>query len=234
MNDIDYALPIALQLLGGTFAAPLGGRGWLGRLDSAAYEAWVFCERAPKPVTLFGGPLEALTRTTPASLLACYVPFLLYCALMGAAWSSLPPFLVGLLAWGLLEYCFHRFLFHRRPTTNLGAFVHFCLHGIHHHCPMDAHRLLMPPFLGLSVALAALLALGAVLQQRSAYAAVGGGALGYLVYDLSAWRGGGSGGGGGAARALVRQRRAALRLIREQRARREQRCRCVQIGRAHV
>ena len=189
MIGIDYALAVAPQLLGGAFAAPLGGSGWLGRLDSAAYETWVFGERAPKPVILFGGPLEPLTRTTPASLLACYVPFLVYCAVMGAGgWSSLPPFLTGLLAWGLVEYLFHRFIFHHRPTTNLEAFVHFCLHGIHHHCPMDAHRLLMPPFLGLSVALAALLGLGAVLPQQRAYAAVGGSALGYLVYDLSEWR----------------------------------------------
>ena len=182
---MDYALPLAPQLLGGAFGLPSrAGRGWLGRVDTAAYEAWVFSERAAKPIVLFGGPLEALTRTTPALLLACWAPFILYCALGGKGGLSLPRAALGVLAWSLMEYAFHRFVFHARATTNLAVFAHFCLHGVHHHCPLDNLRLLMPPFLGLSVALAAL-ALAALARLQHAHSYVCGGAVGYVFYDLS-------------------------------------------------
>jgi hypothetical protein len=182
---MDYALPLAPQLLGGAFGLPSrAGRGWLGRVNTAAYEACVFSERAAKPIVLFGGPLEALTRTTPALLLACWAPFILYCALGGKGGLSLPRAALGVLAWSLMEYAFHRFVFHARATTNLAVFAHFCLHGVHHHCPLDNLRLLMPPFLGLSVALAAL-ALAALARLQHAHSYVCGGAVGYVFYDLS-------------------------------------------------
>ena len=79
---------------------------------------------------------------------------------------------------------FHRFIFHCRPTTNLGACLHFVLHGIHHRYPTDAYRLVFPPILGLPLAMASYLCARAALGVDAALCAVGGVSLGYLCYDL--------------------------------------------------
>ncbi|KAI0065255.1 fatty acid-2 hydroxylase [Artomyces pyxidatus] len=59
-------------------------------------------------------------------------------------------FLFGNLVWTILEYGFHRFLFHvdyYLPDTPLFLTLHFTMHGIHHYLPMDRLRLVMPPVL---------------------------------------------------------------------------------------
>ena len=49
--------------------------------------------------------------------------------------GGLPPaaaaalVVVGIVAWQLIEYSIHRWLFHLRPTQPLGIFLHFLLHG---------------------------------------------------------------------------------------------------------
>ncbi|KIM33747.1 hypothetical protein M408DRAFT_325354 [Serendipita vermifera MAFF 305830] len=67
------------------------------------------------------------------------------------AWSlSFASFLLGNLVWTLLEYGFHRFLFHvDRLLPDRSAFItlHFLMHGIHHYLPMDKLRLVMPPIM---------------------------------------------------------------------------------------
>jgi 4-hydroxysphinganine ceramide fatty acyl 2-hydroxylase len=65
------------------------------------------------------------------------------------AWSlAFVCFGIGNLTWTLLEYGFHRFLFHvDRILPDHPAFLtlHFLMHGIHHYLPMDRLRLVMPP-----------------------------------------------------------------------------------------
>ena len=49
-------------------------------------------------------------------------------------------FMFGNFVWTLLEYGFHRFLFHIDeflPDTPAFLTLHFLLHGIHHYMPMD-------------------------------------------------------------------------------------------------
>ena len=49
-------------------------------------------------------------------------------------------FFLGNFIWTLLEYGFHRFLFHIDevlPDTPLFLTLHFLMHGIHHYMPMD-------------------------------------------------------------------------------------------------
>lgn len=62
-------------------------------------------------------------------------------AVSSRAWSlAFACFLVGNLAWTLLEYGFHRFLFHvDRLLPDMPAFLtlHFLMHGVHHYLPMD-------------------------------------------------------------------------------------------------
>ncbi len=35
----------------------------------------------------------------------------------------------GVVAWRLVEYCIHRFLFHAQPHAGWGIFLHFLFHG---------------------------------------------------------------------------------------------------------
>ncbi|KAI0659329.1 oxidoreductase [Cubamyces menziesii] len=61
---------------------------------------------------------------------------------------ALPCFLFGNLVWTILEYIFHRFLFHidaLLPDHPAALTIHFLMHGIHHYLPMDRLRLVMPP-----------------------------------------------------------------------------------------
>lgn len=63
---------------------------------------------------------------------------------LGICWS------VGMFLWTLLEYGFHRCLFHvdeKLPDKNWALLLHFLLHGVHHYLPMDGMRLVMPPTL---------------------------------------------------------------------------------------
>lgn len=57
------------------------------------------------------------------------------------AWSlTFACFLLGNLIWTLLEYGFHRFLFHvdgLLPDMPAFLTLHFLMHGVHHYVPMD-------------------------------------------------------------------------------------------------
>lgn len=63
--------------------------------------------------------------------------------------------IMGIVSWGLAEYCLHRFVFHGEDTWMknikcngpIYAF-HFMIHGVHHAFPQDAMRLVFPPALG--------------------------------------------------------------------------------------
>jgi len=64
--------------------------------------------------------------------------------------QTLVCFFVGNLVWTLLEYFFHRFLFHVDawlPDHPYFLTLHFLMHGVHHYLPMDRLRLVMPPAL---------------------------------------------------------------------------------------
>ena len=53
---------------------------------------------------------------------------------------AVPSFFLGNLVWTLLEYIFHRFLFHidaLLPDHPYALMIHFLMHGIHHYIPMD-------------------------------------------------------------------------------------------------
>lgn len=56
--------------------------------------------------------------------------------------KTLACFLVGNLIWTLLEYLFHRFLFHidyLLPDRPAFLTLHFLMHGVHHYLPMDRY-----------------------------------------------------------------------------------------------
>lgn len=58
--------------------------------------------------------------------------------------TSLMCFLTGNVLWTILEYTFHRFLFHvdgLLPDTPFFLMLHFLLHGIHHYLPVRSASL---------------------------------------------------------------------------------------------
>ena len=69
----------------------------------------------------------------------------------GGVWRWMRAFgrclawVAGYWFWGVLEYAFHRFAFHRAPTSRIGITLHFLMHGCHHKAPADAGRLVFPP-----------------------------------------------------------------------------------------
>ena len=57
---------------------------------------------------------------------------------------TVPLFLAGILAFTLIEYVMHRFLFHLPPKTKKAEKFAYTIHGVHHDYPKDKDRLAMP------------------------------------------------------------------------------------------
>jgi dihydroceramide fatty acyl 2-hydroxylase len=91
---------------------------------------------------------------------------------------------LGIVLWQGIEYSLHRFLFHLHPTTPIGIFLHFLVHGCHHKYPMDVERLVFPPIPASWIVAIVYSAVYAVAPTSATAAAVFGGImLGYVAYD---------------------------------------------------
>ncbi|MBH8559958.1 sterol desaturase family protein [Hymenobacter negativus] len=66
--------------------------------------------------------------------------------------AALGLFLVGLLAFTLVEYLVHRYVYHIPATTPGRAKFQYTMHGVHHEYPKDKTRLAMPPIITVFVA----------------------------------------------------------------------------------
>ena len=56
--------------------------------------------------------------------------------------KTLLCFFSGNIIWTILEYVFHRFLFHvdyYLPDRPMFLMLHFLIHGVHHYLPMDRY-----------------------------------------------------------------------------------------------
>lgn len=98
---------------------------------------------------------------------------------------------VGLLTWTLLEYGLHRWIFHMDHwffDARWLRVVHFTIHGVHHKCPTDKLRLVMPVVPAAAIAWAihscAWPLLGPVLGLHVYQAWFGSVVLGYIMYDM--------------------------------------------------
>lgn len=102
--------------------------------------------------------IERLTRThiaIPITLFILYSGGLLYWSVVNTAIAPLTTvalFFVGLLAFSLIEYLMHRFLFHMSLTTAFRRKMQYLMHGVHHEFPKDKDRLAMPPLASLTIA----------------------------------------------------------------------------------
>ncbi|KAI8349191.1 hypothetical protein EDC96DRAFT_577954 [Choanephora cucurbitarum] len=137
--------------------------------------------------------MDVLTRTHWYTVPTLWLPFVCYqiWKSMHAPYFSietaLKGFGLGVLFWTFFEYMLHRFLFHLDdllPDHPLALLVHFTLHGIHHHMPMDRLRLVMPPVLTVILSVPVFKLAHALFYPAFAYAFVGGAFFGYVCYDM--------------------------------------------------
>lgn len=107
---------------------------------------------------MFNNPfLERLTRTHVA------VPVSLFIIISGAIliWGNINEtmaiaslitlFLSGWLAFTLVEYLVHKYVFHMSTDTKAREDLQYKFHGIHHDYPKDKDRLAMPPVMSLTI-----------------------------------------------------------------------------------
>ncbi|KAJ3798932.1 oxidoreductase [Lentinula aff. detonsa] len=151
---------------------------WYSNFSKAYYLRQVHQPRHLKDSARLFGPeyLEVFTKAKWYVVPILWVPIAFYLFLRSALQftTPLPPFMVdptlplsalvnlsansvlktlicffiGNIVWTLLEYIFHRFLFHvdyYLPDKPIFLLIHFLLHGVHHYVPMDRLRLVMPP-----------------------------------------------------------------------------------------
>jgi dihydroceramide fatty acyl 2-hydroxylase len=94
--------------------------------------------------------LERFSRIHPATVFVVWIPFALFFLTRSALRHDVGvtgiagAFLGGLFTWTFAEYVLHRWVFHWTNETAWGKRVHFLLHGVHHQCPKDSDRLVMP------------------------------------------------------------------------------------------
>ena len=148
-------------------------------------------KKAPKAATcrMFETPfIEWFSRIHPVTPFLFWVPVL---ALM--SWWSLRADLAGgwfaalvvagWLAWSLAEYLLHRYVFHYIGPQSWKRRFHFIFHGVHHDYPQDAHRLVFPLGVSITIGLVFYLAMNAAVGQLYASALFVGFGGGYLLYD---------------------------------------------------
>lgn len=103
---------------------------------------------------IFDNPiLEKLTRThiaIPITILNAAALVVLYWGLFKIGLGIVETiilFLAGFLAFTLIEYLIHKYVFHMLPNTKLKADIQYKVHGVHHDYPKDKDRLAMPPIM---------------------------------------------------------------------------------------
>jgi len=104
--------------------------------------------------------LEKLTRThiaAPLIVFSIISTGLIIYGLNESYISSItvvPLFILGFIAFTLVEYFLHRFIFHLKPTGKASEKFAYAVHGVHHEYPKDKDRLAMPIPLALVLATA--------------------------------------------------------------------------------
>ncbi len=131
--------------------------------------------------------IERLTRThiaIPITLFSIYSGCLLYWNITNTSLSlvtSVSLFFIGLLAFSLVEYLMHRYLFHMEIYTETRKKMQYIMHGVHHDFPRDKDRLAMPPLASLTIA-TLLLFLFRLIMQDYVFAFLPGFLIGYAAY----------------------------------------------------
>lgn len=137
---------------------------------------------------LFENPvLEKLSRThiaVPLVIFFSYAAGLLYWSITYTSLSvgiTVLMFFVGLLAFTLVEYLIHRYVFHMDASTERRAKMQYTMHGVHHEFPKDKDRLAMPPLLSVTLATILLIVFRLVLGDF-VFSFLPGFLVGYAAY----------------------------------------------------
>ncbi len=133
--------------------------------------------------------LEMFTHVHWSVPLIIYIPVVAYLLYRAAGAPGLPLttgallLAAGIFVWTLTEYLLHRFVFHYEPTSTVGKYLHFMMHGVHHEYPNDSKRLVMPP--SVSIPLAALFYVLFLVVVGAPYNLpfFAGFLIGYMLYD---------------------------------------------------
>lgn len=133
--------------------------------------------------------LEACSKTPWWVVPLLWLPFFTACFVhswqhLGVAVEGVVAWLlVGTVAWQLLEYLIHRFIFHAKFESYWGITFHFLFHGCHHKYPMDPLRLVFPPVPASAVMAVVYVTLHALLLRHQALPLFAGMGYGYVAYD---------------------------------------------------
>ncbi|KAF9167535.1 fatty acid alpha-hydroxylase [Actinomortierella ambigua] len=193
LKPTDLVADKKIQFL--DLSQPLLWQLWKANYSKAFYLEQVHIPRhLSGPARIFGSPyLEVFTKTPWWAIPLLWGPVIAF-----NAWRSMeaglskhmvaPWMALGIILWTLAEYTIHRFLFHvdqRMPDSNTWLVLHFLLHGIHHYLPMDRLRLVMPPALGVTLAIPLNYLGHTLFPTHIAFAVMSGAFLGYVLYDLT-------------------------------------------------
>jgi sterol desaturase/sphingolipid hydroxylase (fatty acid hydroxylase superfamily) len=101
-----------------------------------------------------------------------------------AAGTALAGFVLGFLAWTLIEYLLHRFVFHLAPDQSFESKrKQFMVHGYHHEFPNDRLRLVAPLLLSAPIGIVIALVYFLLLGRYHGLIWFAGTIVGYLAYD---------------------------------------------------
>jgi sterol desaturase/sphingolipid hydroxylase (fatty acid hydroxylase superfamily) len=117
-------------------------------------------------------------------------PIIAYCLYATVADARFRPalaltgFVLGFVAWTLIEYLLHRYVFHLVPEADFDSKLkQFMVHGYHHEFPNDRMRLVAPLLLSAPIGLVVAAAYFALLGRYHWQVWFAGTAVGYLAYD---------------------------------------------------
>lgn len=151
----------------------------------------MYFEKPGSPRILENDYLDFFTRVNVLSVPILFVPIsLTYLAIsVGYAqvpfWLAAVWFVVGAASWTLTEYFLHRYFFHWQPTGRLGESLHFFVHGVHHKYPSDPYRLVMPPWVNLTLLFLVVTPIAWLIAPSWCWAWCAGYVVGYINYDVT-------------------------------------------------
>jgi len=132
--------------------------------------------------------LDRLTRVHPAVPVLIFGPAIALLAVLGlralSTGTAVAAIAGGYAFWTLVEYWFHRTVFHFEPQHGIGARIHWMIHGVHHDHPNDPKRLVLPPAFSVPLAAAFLGIFVLVLGTPLAWMVCASFYAGYVAYDM--------------------------------------------------
>jgi 4-hydroxysphinganine ceramide fatty acyl 2-hydroxylase len=173
---------------------PLLYQLWSENYSKTDYFNWIHSP-IKRNIRIFKSDYLEMLTNTPWYIVPCFwVPYIasiwLQCAPNVDFWVFCSLVLTGFSIWPMFEYSFHRFVFHINETLipgyNICYCAHFLLHGLHHLCPQDKLRLVMPVVLFWSLMSLTREALFRCLpiDKNTGWLLTSGVIIGYMYYDL--------------------------------------------------